>query len=273
MYFKFGTMQKSLLFKGESITYELRGTGLPVLLLHGFMEDRRIWDEVLSGIENKYLWILPDLPGSGQSAFNPGLKDLTDFAECIPAILEQEKINKTVLIGHSMGGYISLAFAKKYPDKIRALGLFHSSSYADAEERKQAREKNIRFIEKNGSRLFLAQAIPGLFSENYKSANPASIEKLVDRSANFLPESLVQYLEAMKRRPPTTEVLISITNPVLFIMGEEDKAVSLKDGLEQSHLPGISYIHILTHSAHMGMIEESNLCNTILDRFLEHIPV
>jgi pimeloyl-ACP methyl ester carboxylesterase len=266
-------MQKNLLYRGESITYELRGKGLPVVLLHGFMEDRQIWYDVLQGIENKYQWILPDLPGSGQSPFNPALKDLTDFAECISAILEQEGISKTVLIGHSMGGYISLAFAKKNSDKISALGLFHSSSYADTGEKKESRNKNIRFIEKNGSRPFLAEAIPGLFSDNFKSGNREIIEKLVNRYANFKPESLVLYLEAMKRRPPTTEVLTMITKPVLYIMGEEDKAVPIRDGLQQCHLPRISYIHILTHSAHMGMIEESNLCNVILDRFLEHIPV
>ena len=266
-------MQKSLLFRGEPLVYETRGHGLPVMLLHGFMEDRRIWDAVLSGIESKYRWILPDLPGSGVSAFNSELHELTDFAELIHAILEEEGINEIVLIGHSMGGYISLAFAQKYPDRIRALGLFHSSSYADSGVKKESREKNIRFIEKNGTTPFLAEAIPALFSENYQSTHPAEIKKLVDRSAIFTPGSLVLYLEAMKQRPPTTVVLSSITKPVLFIMGEEDKAVPLKDALEQCHLPGISYIHILTHSAHMGMIEESSLCNTIMNRFLEQIPV
>lgn len=266
-------MRKSLLFRGEPLEYETRGKGLPVLLLHGFMEDRQIWDRVLNGIGNKYRWIIPDLPGSGESALNVSLRELRDFAAIIPAILEQEGIGDIVLIGHSMGGYISLAFAEKYPDKIKAFGLFHSSSYADSADKKESREKNIRFIEKNGGTLFLAQAIPALFSENFQSSNPGEIKRLVDRSANFRPESLVQYLEAMKRRPATTEILASMTKPVLFIMGVEDKAVPLKDSLEQCHLTRISYIHILTHSAHMGMIEESSLCNIYLDRFLEQIPI
>lgn len=266
-------MRKNLLFRGESLVYETRGTGLPVMLLHGFMEDRAIWDTVLTGIEDKYQWIIPDLPGSGESVFNTRLQELKDFAALVPAILEQEGIDDMVLIGHSMGGYISLAFAEKYPDKIKAFGLFHSSSYEDSAEKKESREKNIRFIEKNGPTLFLAQAIPALFSENFQSSHPDEIKKWVDRSANFRPESLVQYLEAMKRRPATTGILASITKPVLFIMGVEDKAVPLKDSLEQCHVTGISYIHILTHSAHMGMIEESSLCNVHLDRFLEQIPV
>src|SRR5450755_3283800 len=103
-------MLKRLPFKGEFLEYEVRGTGSPVMLVHGFTEDRRIWDPLLKGIENKYKWILPDLPGSGHSAFNASLPDLKDFAESIYAIADFENIRELVLIGHSMGGYISLAF-------------------------------------------------------------------------------------------------------------------------------------------------------------------
>jgi len=266
-------MQKKLLFKKETLVYELRGKGLPVMLLHGFTEDHRIFHPLMDDKDGKYLWILPDIPGSGQSSFNPGLGQMADFVEMIPCIMEQENIPELTLIGHSMGGYIALAFAKKFPDKIRALGLFHSTSYPDSEEKKESRDKNILFIKKNGTLPFLKQGIPSLFTEKFKTSHPEVINELITRCANFLPESLVQYLEAMKNRPLTREVLETITKPVLFIMGTEDKAVPLKDALEQCHLPRISYIHILTHSAHMGMIEETSLCKTILNQFLEQIPV
>jgi pimeloyl-ACP methyl ester carboxylesterase len=117
------------------------------------------------------------------------------------------------------------------------------------------------------------QSIPGLFSESFKAKHPEEISKLIERYANFKRESLVQYLEAMKNRPATTGVLKSITKPVLFIIGEEDKAIPIKDSLELCHLPRISYIHILTRTAHMGMIENTNLCNSFVDRFLSAIPV
>ena len=266
-------MQKKLLYKGEQLAYEIRGTGLPVMLVHGFTEDRHIWEPVLKGMEEKYKWILPDLPGSGESAFNKSFSTLTDFGYALNAILEAEKINDIVLIGHSMGGYISLAFAEKYPEKIRGLGLFHSSSYPDTEEKKESRIKNIRFIQKNDPSLFVEQTLPGLFSESFKAAHPEEIRSLIDRYANFSRESLVMYLDAMKNRPATTGVLNSISKPVLFIMGEEDKAVPIKDSLEQCHIPQISYIHILTHTAHMGMIENTFLCNSFIDRFLSEIPV
>jgi pimeloyl-ACP methyl ester carboxylesterase len=266
-------MQKKLLYKGEPLVYEIRGAGLPVMLVHGFTEDRRIWDPLLKGMEEKYRWILPDLPGSGESALNKTFSTLRDFGDALNAILEAEKINEIILIGHSMGGYISLAFAEKHPEKIRGLGLFHSSSYPDSEEKKESRNKNIRFIQKNDPSLFVEQAIPGLFSESFKAAHPEEIRKLIDRYANFSRESLVLYLEAMKNRPATTGVLNSISKPVLFIMGEEDKAVPIKDSLEQCHLPGISYIHILAHTAHMGMIENTFLCNSFIDQFLSAFSV
>lgn len=266
-------MKKSFPFRGELLEYEVRGNGLPVMLVHGFTEDRRIWDPLLKGLEEKYTWILPDLPGSGHSAFNQSMQEITDFAACILAITEEEKISAFVLIGHSLGGYISLAFAEKHPEKILALGLFHSSSYADSDEKKEARDKNIRFIHQYGAALFVKQALPGLFSESFKTNHPEQIQQLVTRYANFNPDALVLYLKAMKQRPATTNVLKTITKPVLFIMGEEDKAVPLEDALQQCHLPRISYIHILTTTAHMGMIENTSLCNSLIDHFLEKIPV
>jgi pimeloyl-ACP methyl ester carboxylesterase len=266
-------MLKKILFRGCELVYEIRGEGTAVMLVHGFTEDRRIWDPLLSGIENKYQWIIPDIPGSGDSAYNGSLKQIRDFAEFIGAVLENENLQKLVLIGHSMGGYMSLAFAEKYPEKIRALGLFHSSAYPDSEEKKESRDKNIRFIQNHDPSLFVEQSIPGLFSESFKAEHPEEISKLIERYANFKRESLVQYLEAMKNRPATTGVLESITKPVLFIIGEEDKAIPIKDSLELCHLPRISYIHILTRTAHMGMIENTSLCNSFVDRFLSAIPV
>jgi pimeloyl-ACP methyl ester carboxylesterase len=266
-------MQKKILFRSSELVYEISGRGTAVMLVHGFTEDRRIWDSLLSGMENKYQWIIPDLPGSGDSNYNSSLNCIADFAECVGAIMENENIPELVLIGHSMGGYISLAFAEKYPEKITALGLFHSSSYPDSREKKESRDKNIRFIQNHDPSLFVEQSIPGLFSDSFKAEQPEEIRKLIHRYANFKQESLVQYLDVMKNRPPTTGVLASITKPVLFIMGEEDKAVPIKDSLEQCHLPRISYIHILTRTAHMGMIENSSLCNSFVDGFLSAFPV
>jgi pimeloyl-ACP methyl ester carboxylesterase len=265
-------MLKNFLYKGEQLVYDIRGAGKSIMLVHGFTEDRKIWDPLLEKMESGYQWILPDLPGSGGSAFNPSLKELTDFADALFAIVQQENIQHLILIGHSMGGYISLAFAAKYPERLRALGLFHSSAYADTTEKKDARDKNIRFIQKYGPEPFIEQSLPGLYSEGFKSSHPEEIRRQIIGYANFQPESLVLYLTAMKNRPETVSVLNSFNKPILFIIGEEDKAVPMKDSLEQSHMPTTSFIHILSYTAHMGMIESTGQSKSILSGFLQEIP-
>ena len=266
-------MLKTISYQGKTLAYEFTGNGLPVMLVHGFTEDRRIWDHLVSSIGKKYQLLIPDLPGSGDSAFNPNLHTIADFAGVLRAIQLEEKTGPFILIGHSMGGYISLAFADAFPDALKGLGLFHSSAYEDSAEKKLSRQKSIIFIRKQGSAPFVEQSLPGLFSGYFKERHPEKIQKQIDLYANFNPDSLVQYLEAMMNREDRTRVLKGFGGPVLFIMGEEDKAVPLKDSLEQSHLPQISYIHILSHTAHMGMLESSNLCNSFVDRFLDPIPV
>ena len=154
-------MLKNLLFRGRRIEYEIRGEGLPVMMVHGFPADRRVWDPLLTGLENKYRWILPDLPGSGQSDFNGSLTTLVDFAEALLAIAEQENIREMVLIGHSMGGYISLAFAEKYPERLLSLGLFHSSSYARFHRKKRSPGiKTSVLFKKTGPNRLLCNPFP-----------------------------------------------------------------------------------------------------------------
>ena len=172
------------------------------------------------------------------------------------------------MVGHSMGGYITLAFAEKYPERLTSFALFHSSAYADNEEKKVARRKNIGFILNNGSAKFLAQAIPSLFHEKYKTEHPEGVVELIERYANFSPQALVSYTEAMINRPDRTAVLKGSRCPVLFILGEHDTAIPLQQGLEQCHLPEFSYIYICTDSGHMGMLEEQAFCTKAVIDFL-----
>ena len=167
-----------------------------------------------------------------------------------------------------MGGYITLALAEKYWNHLDGFGLFHSSAYADSEEKKLVRKKGIEFIRQYGAFEFLKTATPNLFSPQTKDEKPELIDEQVATLSNFSPVSLVKYYEAMMQRPDRTDVLRKTTMPVLFVMGENDNAVPLKDGLEQCHLPEKSYIHILRKSGHMGMLEEYCSVNQILREFL-----
>jgi pimeloyl-ACP methyl ester carboxylesterase len=254
--------------RSRELYYRKQGRGLPLLLIHGFAEDGSIWETLDSELSEKWELIIPDLPGSGRSAFNPRSKSIEDLAECIWQILEEEKIPSAAIIGHSLGGYVALAFADKYPQRLSALGLFHSTAYPDSAEKKETRKKGIRFIERNGAAAFLGQSIPNLFAADFNRLYPETVMQLIERYNNFNQESLVSYYHAMMKRPDRTHVLRNLQRPVLFIAGEKDQAVPLEHILQQCHLPDLCYIHILENTAHMGMYEDRARSKMILDEFL-----
>lgn len=261
---------------------------LPVVLLHGFAEDGAIWDQQIEQLKNDYRLLIPDLPGSGRSsplidatsssaladetpAIPPEGASMEDLADIILALLDSEGIKRCVLIGHSMGGYIALAFANKYPKRLLGLGLFHSTAYADTEEKKAARQKSIEFIRKNGSAAFIRQSTPNLFAADTQSSRPGLLNDMISRYSSFLPDSLTGYYEAMIRRPDRTQVLKEFAGPVLFVIGAQDQAVPPRHALEQSHMPALSHIHILDNAAHLGMLEATDRCNQILHTFLNFV--
>jgi pimeloyl-ACP methyl ester carboxylesterase len=273
-------LDKTILYQSYSIFYKIEGEGIPLMLIHGFAEDGGVWDLQADLLAKNCCLIRPDLPGSGKSftvgeAGTGSGKNLPEtmegYADCLKSILDAENIISCLMIGHSMGGYISLAFAEKYPDRLQALGLFHSTAFADNEEKKNTRRKSIEFIGKHGASEFVRQSTPNLFSEGYKQKNPDGIREFLKRYDNFKAGSLVSYYEAMIKRPERTAVLRNSRVPVLFLIGEKDNAVPLYQSLQQSHLPEIAYIHILESAAHMGMLEETGEVNHLLLSFIKNV--
>lgn len=262
---------KTLTCKDTTVYYKTVGKGLSVVLLHGFGEDSEIWENQISFLQNNFHLIIPDIPGSGQSGLIHDA-NIDTYTEVVKTILDIEKISKCVLIGHSMGGYITLAFAEKYPGYLVSFGLFHSSAFADNEEKKQVREKAISFIQANGAYNFLKTSIPGLF--RYQDGPDALLKEiagLVEKSKHFTPDALIQYYRAMISRPDRSDILKSTSLPVLFIIGEFDKAIPLESSLQQCYLPAESHVYILHNSGHMGMLEETAKANTILFNFLSNL--
>jgi pimeloyl-ACP methyl ester carboxylesterase len=263
-------MNKELLYQNKKIFYRIVGSGKPVILIHGFGEDGEIWNNQVNYLKDKFKIIIPDLPGSGKSEMIDYMS-MEGMAEVIHSIIRQEDINACTVIGHSMGGYTTLAFAENCPKYLSAFGLFHSTAYADNDEKKSIRRKGIEFINRHGAFEFLKTTIHNLFSPKTKDEHPELITEFINRQHNFSAEALVSYYVAMMKRPDRTEMLQNAKLPVLFIMGKYDNAVTLEDSLQQCHLPKKSYIHILPNSGHMGMLEEKDRCNEILDKFLLEI--
>jgi pimeloyl-ACP methyl ester carboxylesterase len=260
-------MVKQISLAGKRLVYDTYGAGKPVLLVHGFGETRQVWKNQVEHLAKKFLLLVPDLPGSGDSEIQEDMS-MEGLAETLLHVLRAENIDQFTLLGHSMGGYIALAFAEKYPEEVYAFGLIHSSAFPDSAEKIETREKGITFIRKNGAARFLENTSPKLFSPATHEKNPGLIDGFIQSLSNFSADALVLYYQAMIRRPDRTHVLKDLKVPVLFIFGEADTAIPLDDGLKLCHLPEKAYIEILSLSGHMGMLEEPENMNRQLEIFL-----
>lgn len=243
------------------------GEGFPVVLLHGFGEDGAIWKEQASYLKEYFQVLVPDLPGSGQSSLLYGDIMIDDYADEIKKLLDKEQIHQCIMLGHSMGGYITLAFAEKYPQYLKAFGLVHSTAFADSDEKKEIRKRGIETIKEYGAYPFLKTTIPNLFGENFKKTNAKVVNDLIEAGNNFTTEALMQYYRAMMLRPDRTYILKESKVPVLFIIGTEDKAAPVNDLMQQVHLPQVSYFHVLKNTGHMGMLESAEHVNTFISDF------
>lgn len=258
-------MRKSI--NNGNITWLDEGQGTTVVLIHGFAENAGIWEVQTAQLKNHYRVIIPDLPGTAVSPLTTPLT-IESMAEYVYAILLAEDIKDAVVIGHSMGGYIALALAEKYPALLKGLGLFHSTAKADSEEKKEGRRKSIKLMEQYGTETFLAQTLPNMFSPATKSKLPDAVEAYVKMGMECQLPALVAYYNAMAARPDRTAVLQSLRVPVFFMIGKDDNAVPLDNVLPQITLPRVSSIHIFENVGHMGMWEVGAESNVILEQFI-----
>jgi pimeloyl-ACP methyl ester carboxylesterase len=260
--------EHALIDKDVSLFYRISGHGETVVFIHGFAEDGSIWDNYVAALDNNYRLLIPDLVGSGKSTGTAENISMEILAGHINMILEKENVSSCFMIGHSMGGYVALAFAEKYGEKLLGLGLFHSTAFADDEEKKANRKKNIDFIRKHGTAKFIAQTTPNLYSEEFRKERPEVIDREIEKYSDFSPTSLVAYTESMMMRPDRSHVLKEINKPVLLIIGEKDNAVPIDQSLKLCKIADFAYIYIGTHSGHMGMLEEPEFCLKAIKDFL-----
>jgi pimeloyl-ACP methyl ester carboxylesterase len=262
----------SFVYQDVPIYYLEKGSGKAVLLLHGFGEAGWVWAEQMESLSGFCRVIVPDLPGSGSSPANADFdKDLRidDLAEAILALVNFLQIEKLVVLGHSMGGYIALSMAAKVPERLLGLGLVHSTAFEDSDEKKQVRQKAIRFIEENGSAAFLKTSIPGLYAAEFAQANPEKINAHIEAAQQSANASLIGYYVAMMSRKSAIELLVDNKTPLLFVMGTEDVAAPMTDVLQQTGLSKKSYFHLLQGVGHMGMIEAPTAIKRYLSQFIQ----
>ena len=260
-------VRKTINFKNASIYYEKRGKGPSIVFLHGFMENRSMWNAFVDIFSKNHTVVAIDLPGHGKSDDIAYVHTMEEMAEVVRKIVEKESIRRHYLVGHSMGGYVSMAYAEKFPDAIKGLVMFHSTAAADSEQKKKDRERAIKVVKHNKD-LFINEAIPNLFNTKYR---PYKREIAVcKRIAKKMSEkSIVAALEGMKIRLDREVVLKFAPYKVLYIIGKEDNVLPYKSLIHQAQIPELGSYVLLENCGHMGHIEARGQCVKTLKEFFK----
>ena len=248
------------------IFYRKMGVGPVMVLLHGFPETGELWHNIWDALSVSFTLIIPDLPGSGASRLEKETS-ISMMAETVKAILDKEEINSAILAGHSMGGYVALAFAGLYPAMVEGVSLVHSMPVADDDEKKKARIKSVELIEKGGKEPFIRQMIPNLFSDVFKQNNPAIVKEHIDKGLKMNSDSLINFYNAMRLREDRRNMVKAAKFPIQWIIGLGDNIMGYKKILIESHQSAINFVTFYHECGHMSMIEAPGKLTADLETF------
>ena len=251
--------------KNTEIYFSDVGKGRAVVLLHGFLENKTMWQELASGLSIKHRGITLDLLGHGESGCLGYVHSMEENAEVVHAVLSKLRIRKAIFVGHSMGGYVALAFAEMYPASVKALVLLNSTARADNEERKINRDRAIKTVKKDYAG-FVKLSIANLFSPYNRERLVDEIEKVKIQALKTPLQGVVASLEGMKIRKDREKLLRFSTYPIFLILGKKDPVLSYEDSLKQIENTDVKLFTF--PDGHMSPIEnKEELKNVLLDFF------
>lgn len=263
-------MDKFFNFQEKIVRYRDYGSGKCIVFLHGFTESLEIWDDLANQLSENFRIITLDLPGHGKTSCFSEVHTMKFMTEVVNAVVEFCNISKFLLVGHSMGGYVSLEYAVNYPDKLAGLGLFHSHAFNDDEAAKINRDRVIKIIKSNKFD-FLNHFIPDLFKPENRIIYKEQIDKLIEMSALYMKKSgIIASLEGMKIRNYHNETLINLECPMFYIIGKHDSRIEPEKVVKQAMLPAECWIQIID-TGHMGYIEAKEQTFSFIKKFAEYI--
>ncbi|HCR70332.1 MAG TPA: hypothetical protein DIW23_02715 [Anaerolineae bacterium] len=232
-----------------TLAFERRGKGTPLVLLHGYPLDHHVWDFIAPLLENDFDLIMPDLRGFGESTISDANYTIDTFASDIASLLDHLGIKKTAIAGHSMGGYIALAFTKWHFDRVSGLGLVSTQTLADPPDRKEGRYKSAADVGENGIGGVVDTMAPKFTpDENLQ----LSSREIMERQK---PGAFIGALKAMAERMDTTSLISSINFPLVVIHGDKDNLISIERAREVKSLVPNAHLIELQNVGHLPMME------------------
>jgi pimeloyl-ACP methyl ester carboxylesterase len=255
-----------ILFRNEKIYFSDVGKGRTVVLLHGFLGSKEIWATTVEHLQKHFRVISIDLPGHGKSACYGYIHSMELLARAVKAVMDHLKLKKYILVGHSMGGYAALAFAELFPDNLKGICLFHSTSYADSEEKKRDRTRSVKLV-KADANVYTRTTIKNLFGVKHIDKHHREISFAQKIAGKTSKRGIVSSLEGMKDRPNRDIVLSFSEYPVMMIIGRYDAILPMQSLLNQCDFIPSKYVLLLENDGHMGFLENPKVCSKHLKRF------
>lgn len=259
---------KTINYKNSTIAYTDNGKGTAVVLLHGFLGNKSMWDFFVSALATKNRIIAIDLLGHGQSDSQGYLHAMEDQADMVYEVLSALRIRKAVFIGHSMGGYVALAFAELYPDHVKGLVLINSTSRPDSIERQNNRDRAIKAVKKDHT-SFVRLSVANLFSDNKREQLAAEIEKTKTDALKTPLQGIVAALEGMKIRKDREVLLHFSPYPKLLVLGKNDSVLPFEESKAQVKNTDVGLVSF--PDGHMSFLENQTELLEVLRKFLKKI--
>lgn len=259
---------KQIFFKKTAISFSDIGKGTAVVLLHGFLENKTMWRELVPSLAEKNRVISIDLLGHGETDCLGYIHSMEENAEIVNAILSHLRIRKAIFIGHSMGGYVALAFAELHINTVKGLVLLNSTALEDSVERKINRDRAIKAVKQNYIN-FVRMSIANLFSENNRDRLENEIENVKLEALKTPLQGIVASLEGMKIRKDRQFILKETDFPKLLILGEKDGVLLYKDNASQIEATNTELISL--PDGHMSHIENKVELEKVIASFLRKI--
>jgi pimeloyl-ACP methyl ester carboxylesterase len=259
-------MASYITYKKKKVYYKVRGDGKCIVLLHGFLENMGMWNYFAKKLASHYQVVTIDLPGFGKSECFAQVHLMEQMAAAVNKVLKNLDISKCMMVGHSMGGYIGLAYAKKYPGKLKGLCLFHSHALEDTPEAKVNRNRAIDVVRSDRG-TFIYNFFPDLFAPENVEKYEREIKKMHADAMETSPKAIIAALEGMKYRTSKLDVLTNARFPILFILGKKDSRIPFEKTLAQAALPKNGEILVLDNVGHMGFLEARKETLRAVDAF------
>lgn len=265
LYFK-NTILKNILYKNTKISFTDSGKGTAIVFLHGFLENKEMWQEYIALFSEKYHVIAIDLLGHGETDSLGYVHSMEENANAVHEVLEHLNIEKAIIVGHSMGGYVGLAFADLYPNNVRKLVLLNSTSKEDSTEKKLNRTRAIKAVKQNYE-AFVSLAIANLFSENNRTRLAKEIEKVKKQALKTPLQGIIASLEGMKIRKDRENLLQKNLFPVLLILGKKDPVLNYEESIAQIEDTTAELVSF--DDGHMSAIENKEELKAVLADFFQ----